>query len=336
MTEAIPLAIVTSRRLPNVLKQVSQVWASRGGKRTPITLFVDGHSPEARDLSRLLNVSVVEHDNPVPPCEHSFVFCFSFPLPSLLYYSQRFTVTIVCYCSIIVPEFFLSLLLLSLNFLSSLLSLFSPLLYFIPFLSSPLFYHFSLRSSHACLLPPLTSSLFALRPSLFYLSSFHSLLVFPFSLYSTIFSSNSNISLTSPLVTLISPFSATHFPIFPFLSSLSVVFLCCSLFSLLSLLCPLPTLLSPFSSYSSPLFLSFHFPFFSFHYPLFISLLKLSFLFFYPLSSLYFSPSTFLSLALSPTSFLILVFSPLFYLLFLFCPLLSAPPTILYDHVHQD
>nr|XP_027230650.1 protein O-linked-mannose beta-1,2-N-acetylglucosaminyltransferase 1-like [Penaeus vannamei] len=73
MTEAIPLAIVTSRRLPNVLKQVSQVWASRGGKRTPITLFVDGHSPEARDLSRLLNVSVVEHDNPVPPSSMSRV-----------------------------------------------------------------------------------------------------------------------------------------------------------------------------------------------------------------------------------------------------------------------
>lgn len=181
---------------------------------------------------------------------------------------------------------------------------------------------------------PLFSSLFVrlsfLSPLSILFCCFH------FSLYSPIFSFNSNISVTSPLVTLISPFSATHFPIFPFLSSLSVVFLCCSLFSLLSLLCPLPTLLSPFSSYSSPLFLSFHFPFFSFHYPLFISLLKLSFLFFYPLSSLYFSPSTFLSLALSPTSFLILVFSPLFYLLFLFCPLLSAPPTILYDHVHQD
>lgn len=149
------------------------MWASRGGKRTPITLFVDGHSPEARDLSRLLNVSVVEHDNPVPPCEHSFVFCFSFPLPSLLYCSQRCTVTIVCYCSIIVPEFLLSL------FFNILFPLFS----FITFLSSPLF--LSLFSPlFSCVSPPSTY-LFSLRSSSVSLFS----LLFPFSFVVSIFPS---------------------------------------------------------------------------------------------------------------------------------------------------
>ncbi|XP_042888583.1 protein O-linked-mannose beta-1,2-N-acetylglucosaminyltransferase 1-like isoform X2 [Penaeus japonicus] len=66
MVEEIPVAIVTSRRLPHVLRQVGQVWASPGGRHTPITLFVDGLNPEAKALGRLLNVSVVEHDNPVP------------------------------------------------------------------------------------------------------------------------------------------------------------------------------------------------------------------------------------------------------------------------------
>ncbi|KAG7178112.1 O-linked-mannose beta-1-2-N-acetylglucosaminyltransferase 1-like 7, partial [Homarus americanus] len=66
MKEVIPVAIVTARRLPHVLRQVGQVWASPGGTNTPITMYVDGYNPEARALGSLLNVSVVEHDNPVP------------------------------------------------------------------------------------------------------------------------------------------------------------------------------------------------------------------------------------------------------------------------------
>ncbi|XP_042222329.1 protein O-linked-mannose beta-1,2-N-acetylglucosaminyltransferase 1-like [Homarus americanus] len=64
--EVIPVAIVTAHRLPHVLRQVGQAWASPGGTNTPITIYVDGHNPEARALGALLNVPVVEHDNPVP------------------------------------------------------------------------------------------------------------------------------------------------------------------------------------------------------------------------------------------------------------------------------
>ncbi|XP_053630908.2 protein O-linked-mannose beta-1,2-N-acetylglucosaminyltransferase 1-like [Cherax quadricarinatus] len=66
MREVIPVAIVTSRRLTHVLRQVGQVWASPGGTHTPITIFVDGHNPEALDLGTLLQVPVVEHTDPAP------------------------------------------------------------------------------------------------------------------------------------------------------------------------------------------------------------------------------------------------------------------------------
>ncbi|XP_071518844.1 protein O-linked-mannose beta-1,2-N-acetylglucosaminyltransferase 1-like [Panulirus ornatus] len=64
--EVIPVAIVTAHRLPHVLRQVGQLWSSPGGTITPITIFVDGHNPEARALASLLNLPVVEHHNPAP------------------------------------------------------------------------------------------------------------------------------------------------------------------------------------------------------------------------------------------------------------------------------
>nr|XP_045596189.1 protein O-linked-mannose beta-1,2-N-acetylglucosaminyltransferase 1-like [Procambarus clarkii] len=65
MKEVIPVAIVTARRLPHVLRQVGQVWASPGGTNTPITIFVDGHNPEAQALAALLHLPLVQHHNPV-------------------------------------------------------------------------------------------------------------------------------------------------------------------------------------------------------------------------------------------------------------------------------
>nr|XP_045596268.1 protein O-linked-mannose beta-1,2-N-acetylglucosaminyltransferase 1-like [Procambarus clarkii] len=64
MKEVIPVAIVTARRLPHVLRQVGQVWASPGGTNTPITIFVDGHNPEAQALAALLHLPLVQHHNP--------------------------------------------------------------------------------------------------------------------------------------------------------------------------------------------------------------------------------------------------------------------------------
>ncbi|XP_042888585.1 protein O-linked-mannose beta-1,2-N-acetylglucosaminyltransferase 1-like [Penaeus japonicus] len=63
IAKAIPVAIVTSRRLYLVLRQVAQLWASPGGRHTPIIIIVDGQNQEARDLGRLLNLTVIEHDN---------------------------------------------------------------------------------------------------------------------------------------------------------------------------------------------------------------------------------------------------------------------------------
>ncbi|KAG7178114.1 O-linked-mannose beta-1-2-N-acetylglucosaminyltransferase 1-like 9 [Homarus americanus] len=60
------MTLLSAHRLPHVLRQVGQAWASPGGTNTPITIYVDGHNPEARALGALLNVPVVEHDNPVP------------------------------------------------------------------------------------------------------------------------------------------------------------------------------------------------------------------------------------------------------------------------------
>nr|XP_045596270.1 protein O-linked-mannose beta-1,2-N-acetylglucosaminyltransferase 1-like [Procambarus clarkii] len=66
MKEVIPVAIVTARRLPHVLRQVGQVWASPGGTNTPITIFVDGHNPEAQALAALLHLPLVQHYAAVP------------------------------------------------------------------------------------------------------------------------------------------------------------------------------------------------------------------------------------------------------------------------------
>ncbi|XP_069946828.1 protein O-linked-mannose beta-1,2-N-acetylglucosaminyltransferase 1-like [Cherax quadricarinatus] len=66
MQEVIPVAIVTTRRLPHVLRQVGQVWASPGGTNTPITIFVDGYNPEAQALAALLQVPLIEHNDPAP------------------------------------------------------------------------------------------------------------------------------------------------------------------------------------------------------------------------------------------------------------------------------
>ncbi|XP_068206009.1 protein O-linked-mannose beta-1,2-N-acetylglucosaminyltransferase 1-like [Palaemon carinicauda] len=64
--ESIPVAIVTARRLWQVLGQVEQIRRSPGGRDTPITLFVDGHNQEARDLGKVLSIPVVEHNNSAP------------------------------------------------------------------------------------------------------------------------------------------------------------------------------------------------------------------------------------------------------------------------------
>ncbi|XP_066950348.1 protein O-linked-mannose beta-1,2-N-acetylglucosaminyltransferase 1-like [Macrobrachium rosenbergii] len=64
--DSIPVAIVTAKRLWQVVRQVEQIRRNLGGKDTPITLFVDGHSPEAQDLGKVLNVPVVEHNNSAP------------------------------------------------------------------------------------------------------------------------------------------------------------------------------------------------------------------------------------------------------------------------------
>nr|XP_053634676.1 protein O-linked-mannose beta-1,2-N-acetylglucosaminyltransferase 1-like [Cherax quadricarinatus] len=66
MQEVIPVAIVTARRLPHVLRQVRQMWASPGGTNTPITIFADGYNPEAQALAALLQVPVIHHHNPSP------------------------------------------------------------------------------------------------------------------------------------------------------------------------------------------------------------------------------------------------------------------------------
>ncbi len=61
LREVIPVAVVTARRLPRVLRQLAQLWASPGGLHTPVSIFVDGHSPEARGLVGLLHVPLTEH-----------------------------------------------------------------------------------------------------------------------------------------------------------------------------------------------------------------------------------------------------------------------------------
>ncbi|XP_045116725.1 protein O-linked-mannose beta-1,2-N-acetylglucosaminyltransferase 1-like isoform X2 [Portunus trituberculatus] len=65
--EVIPVAVVTARRLSRVVRQLGQLWASPGGLDTPVMIFVDGHSPEARSLAALLRVPLVEHQNLATP-----------------------------------------------------------------------------------------------------------------------------------------------------------------------------------------------------------------------------------------------------------------------------
>ena len=71
--EVIPVAVVTARRLSRLVHQLSQLWASPGGTDTPVTIFVDGSSPEARSLAALLRVPLVEHQNPAKPGQRSLV-----------------------------------------------------------------------------------------------------------------------------------------------------------------------------------------------------------------------------------------------------------------------
>ncbi|XP_069978504.1 protein O-linked-mannose beta-1,2-N-acetylglucosaminyltransferase 1-like [Penaeus vannamei] len=66
MREVIPVAMVTAKRLPMVLRQVIKIWQNSGGADTPLVIFVDGHNPEAEKLGKILNITVVFHDNPAP------------------------------------------------------------------------------------------------------------------------------------------------------------------------------------------------------------------------------------------------------------------------------
>ncbi|XP_071518842.1 protein O-linked-mannose beta-1,2-N-acetylglucosaminyltransferase 1-like [Panulirus ornatus] len=66
MEEVIPIALVTAKRFPMVVRQVRQLWENPGGRQTPLALLVDGYDPQAEALARLLNLTVTFHDNPVP------------------------------------------------------------------------------------------------------------------------------------------------------------------------------------------------------------------------------------------------------------------------------
>ncbi|XP_047468750.1 protein O-linked-mannose beta-1,2-N-acetylglucosaminyltransferase 1-like [Penaeus chinensis] len=66
MREVIPVALVTAKRLPMVLRQVFKIRQNPGGADTPLVIFVDGHNPEAEKLGKILNITVVFHDNPAP------------------------------------------------------------------------------------------------------------------------------------------------------------------------------------------------------------------------------------------------------------------------------
>ncbi|XP_042888584.1 protein O-linked-mannose beta-1,2-N-acetylglucosaminyltransferase 1-like [Penaeus japonicus] len=66
MHETIPVAMVTAKRLPMVLTQVIKIRKNPGGANTPLVIFVDGRNPEAEMLGKIINVTVVFHDNPAP------------------------------------------------------------------------------------------------------------------------------------------------------------------------------------------------------------------------------------------------------------------------------
>ncbi|KAK7075879.1 hypothetical protein SK128_016411, partial [Halocaridina rubra] len=61
--ETIPVALVTAKRLPNVLNQIVQIWSNPGGSETPLAIMVDGYSHEAELLGKVLNVTVLFHQN---------------------------------------------------------------------------------------------------------------------------------------------------------------------------------------------------------------------------------------------------------------------------------
>ncbi|XP_071542895.1 protein O-linked-mannose beta-1,2-N-acetylglucosaminyltransferase 1-like [Panulirus ornatus] len=66
LEEVIPVALVTAKRFPMVMRQVQQLWESPGGRQTPLAILVDGYDAQAEVLARLLNLTVRFHDNPVP------------------------------------------------------------------------------------------------------------------------------------------------------------------------------------------------------------------------------------------------------------------------------
>ncbi|KAG7178116.1 O-linked-mannose beta-1-2-N-acetylglucosaminyltransferase 1-like 11, partial [Homarus americanus] len=66
LEEVIPVALVTARRFPTVLRQVQQLWQSPGGSQTPLAILVDGHNTQAHMLAQILNITAIFHDNPVP------------------------------------------------------------------------------------------------------------------------------------------------------------------------------------------------------------------------------------------------------------------------------
>ncbi|CAL4134766.1 unnamed protein product, partial [Meganyctiphanes norvegica] len=65
--QTIPIALVTAKRLTNVLRQVQQLWSIPGGGVTPLAIFVDGYNPEAEQLGNILNITTIFHyNNPAP------------------------------------------------------------------------------------------------------------------------------------------------------------------------------------------------------------------------------------------------------------------------------
>ncbi|XP_045116726.1 protein O-linked-mannose beta-1,2-N-acetylglucosaminyltransferase 1-like [Portunus trituberculatus] len=63
MEEVIPVALITASRFPKVAQQVRTLWENPGGSQTPLVMLVDGAHHEAEALGRLLNITVVTHNN---------------------------------------------------------------------------------------------------------------------------------------------------------------------------------------------------------------------------------------------------------------------------------
>ncbi|CAL4121125.1 unnamed protein product, partial [Meganyctiphanes norvegica] len=66
MHEKIPIAIVTAKRLPNVLRQIDSIRNSPGGWETPIAIYVDGINHEAQELGEILHIPVFFHQRNGP------------------------------------------------------------------------------------------------------------------------------------------------------------------------------------------------------------------------------------------------------------------------------